>query len=108
MNLWSYDVTKWEIHKTELYNRFAKNRKTNVSNTWDELVKANYIIEFKYRVGRKWEYVYVYRIKPYSDEEKEKKILECVDLAGVSSTSDFQQLEIEQWRMSTVQKQAYK
>ena len=27
VNLWSYDVTRWEIHKTELYNRFSKNQK---------------------------------------------------------------------------------
>jgi hypothetical protein len=94
VNLWSYDITKWEIHKTELYQRFAKNKKTSVSNTWDELVKANYIIEFKYRVGRKWEYVYIYRIRPYSEAEKEMKLLECVELAGVESTSDFQHLKL--------------
>jgi hypothetical protein len=93
VNLWSYDITKWEVHKTELYQRFAKNKKTSVTNAWDELVKANYIIEFKYRVGRKWEYVYIYRIRPYSEEEKEQKLLECVELSGVDSTSDFQLLK---------------
>ena len=94
VNLWSYDITKWEIHKTELYKRFAKNKKTSVSNSWDELVQANYIIEFKYRSGKKWEYVYLYRIRPYSEQEKEVKMLECVELAGVSSTSDFQHLKM--------------
>jgi hypothetical protein len=93
-NLWSYDVTKWEVHKTELYKRFAKNKKTSVMRAWDELVQAKYIIEFKYRSGRKWEYVYIYRSKPYSDEEIEKKLLECVELAGVSSTSDFEKLKM--------------
>lgn len=94
VNLWSYDITKWEVHKTELYQRFAKNKKTSVMNAWDELVKANYIIEFKYRVGRKWEYVYIYRIRPYSEVEIEEKLLECVELAGVRSTSDFEKLKM--------------
>lgn len=93
VNLWSYDVEKWDLHKTELYKRYAKNKKTSVTNAWDELVENRYIIEFKYRNGRKWEYVYIYRIKPYSEEEVENKLLQCVDLAGVSSTSDFQHLK---------------
>lgn len=94
VNLWSYDVTKWEVRKTELYKRFGKNKKTSVMNAWDDLVKNDYIIEFKYRVGRKWEYVYIYRIEPFSKEEKEKKIAECVELTGVRSTSDFEKLKM--------------
>lgn len=94
VNLWSYNINKFEVHKTELYKRFAKNKKTSVMNAWDELVNRKYIIEFKYRSGRKWEYVYIYRIKPYSDEEIEQKLLECVELAGVSSTSDFEKLKM--------------
>jgi hypothetical protein len=34
------------------------------------LIEANYIIEFKYRVGRKWEYVYYFRKVPFTPEEK--------------------------------------
>jgi hypothetical protein len=93
-NLWSYDVEKWELHKTELYKRFAKNKKTAVSNAWDELVETNYIIEFKYRVGSSWEYVYIYRIEPFSEEEKKELLAQCADIYGVKSTSDFQLLKM--------------
>lgn len=93
VNLWSYDVGSWELHKTELYKRYAKNKKTSVTSAWNELVESNYIIEFKFRNGRKWEYVYIYNIRPFSEEEKQKEIDECVDEYGVSSTSDFQQLK---------------
>lgn len=101
-NLWSYDVEKWELHKTELYKRYLKNRKTSVTSAWNELVEANYIIEFKHRIGKAWEYVYIYRIEPFSEAEKEAVLLECVDEYKVSSTSDFQQLKFNS-SLSTVQ-----
>lgn len=94
VNLWSYNVEVWELHKTELYKRFAKNKKTSVSNAWDELVEAKYIIEFKYRDGKKWDYVYIYRIEPFTTLEIEKIMAECVEEYGVESTSDFQLLKM--------------
>lgn len=68
VNLWSYDLDEWELHKTELYERFVKNKETSVRNAWNELIEANYIFEFKYREGKKWEYVYYYNIEPFTDE----------------------------------------
>lgn len=59
----------WVIHKTELYKRFKKNKKTSVSNAWDSLVDANYIIEYKYRNGKQWEYIYYVRLLPFTEEE---------------------------------------
>jgi len=92
-NLWSYDVETWELHKTELYKRYAKNKRTVVSNAWDELIEAKFIIEFKYKNGRSWEYVYYYRSEPFSDEEIKEIMLESVGIYGVESTADFQQLK---------------
>lgn len=69
VNLISYP-SSWELHKTELYKRFAKNKRTSVKSAWSDLVNANYIIEFRYRSGRSYEYVYYYRKVPFSDEEK--------------------------------------
>jgi hypothetical protein len=69
INLLSYPVD-WEIHKTELYKRFASDGEKSVRSAWNNLVEANYIIEFKYRVGKKYEYVYYLRKFPFSDEEK--------------------------------------
>ncbi|HBZ6979987.1 TPA: hypothetical protein MMJ71_004783 [Salmonella enterica subsp. enterica serovar Typhimurium] len=69
MNLLSYPTT-WEIHKTELYKRFAKHGEKSVKSAWKSLVEADYIIEFKYRVGKKYEYVYYVRKVPFTVDEK--------------------------------------
>jgi hypothetical protein len=69
VNLLSYPST-WELHKTELYKRFAKDGEKSVRSAWNDLEKANYIIEFKYRVGKKYEYVYYFRKVPFTAEEK--------------------------------------
>lgn len=80
-NLASYP-SSWELNKTELYKRFANEKKTAVMNAWDSLVNANYIIEFKYREGRSYEYVYFYRVKPLSEEEIEKILLDAKEQYG--------------------------
>jgi hypothetical protein len=92
VNLCSYSDT-WELHKTELYKRFIKNKKTSVTSAWDELIAANYMIEFKYRNGKKWEYVYIYNDEPFTEEEREAQLAKYVEETGVSSASDFQQLK---------------
>ena len=71
VNLLSYPAT-WELHKTELYKRFGKDGRTAVKSAWDDLANANYIIEFRYRNGKKYEYVYYFRKVPFTDEEKAK------------------------------------
>lgn len=68
-NLLSYSST-WELHKTELYKRFAHHGERSVRTAWKNLVDANYIIEFRYRVGKKYEYVYYFRKVPFTEEEK--------------------------------------
>ena len=68
-NLVSYPST-WELHKTELYTRFEHHGERSVRSAWESLVKANYIIEFRYRVGKKYEYVYYYRKVAFTEEEK--------------------------------------
>lgn len=77
VNLWSYDVEKWELNKTELYKRYGKNGERSVRSAWDELEEHRYIIAFKYRVGKKYEYVYYYRIEPFTEEEKEEILRDC-------------------------------
>jgi hypothetical protein len=89
VNLLSYPST-WELHKTELYKRFAKNKETSVRNAWKDLMNANYIIEFKYRVGKKYEYVYYFRKVPFSPEEKAEILEKAVQEYGEISTLDFQ------------------
>lgn len=69
MNLLSYPTT-WELHKTELYKRFAKHGEKSVKSAWKSLVEADYIIEFKYRIGKKYEYVYYVRKVPFTVDEK--------------------------------------
>lgn len=69
VNLLSYPTT-WELHKTELYKRFAKHGERSVKSAWKSLEESNYIIEFKYRVGKKYEFVYYFRKVPFTADEK--------------------------------------
>lgn len=69
VNLLSYSG-KWELHKTELYKRFALHGERSVKSAWNSLMQANYIIEFRYRSGKSYEYVYYFRKVPFTPEEK--------------------------------------
>src|SRR5699024_4449369 len=57
------------LHKTEVYKRFKKNGKTSVSNAWEELVKEKYIVQFRKRNGRKWDYIYYFNLEPFTNEQ---------------------------------------
>lgn len=93
VNIWSYDVTKWELHKTQLYERFEHNKETSVKSAWKELVEANYILEFKVRVNGKNDYEYIYNIVPFTDTEIEKYNAEILDTYGNFTGLDFQDLK---------------
>lgn len=94
VNLLSYPTT-WELHKTELYKRFAKHKETSVKSAWNDLMNANYIIEFKYRVGKKWEYVYYFRKVPFTAEEKAEILANAEKEYGDIWGLDFQDLKME-------------
>lgn len=94
VNLLSYPTT-WELHKTELYKRFGKNKEDSVKSAWNDLMAANYIIEFKYRVGKKWEYVYYFRKVPFSPEEKAQILDRAKVEYGEIWGLDFQVLKME-------------
>ncbi|WP_062350017.1 hypothetical protein [Bacillus kwashiorkori] len=89
INLLSYPPT-WELNKTELYKRFAKHKETSVRSAWNDLLAANYIIEFKYRVGKKWEYVYYFRKVPFSPEERDEILAAATIEYGGVWRLDFQ------------------
>jgi hypothetical protein len=93
VNLWSYDVDSWEVHKTELYKRFELNRKTSVTSAWAELVEAKYILEYKVRKGRENDYVYAYSIEPFTSAEIEEFNQRIIDTYGDFSALDFQELK---------------
>lgn len=94
VNLLSYPTT-WDLHKTELYKRYKKNKESSVKSAWDDLIAANYIIEFKYRSGKKWEYVYYFRKAPFSSEEKAEVLDMAKDEYGEIWGLDFQVLKME-------------
>ena len=81
LNLWSYS-DNFELHKTELYKRFAYNKETAVKRAWNFLMDAGYIIEFKYRDGKRWEYVYYVNVLPYTEEQKRIILAESIEEYG--------------------------
>ncbi|WP_179876770.1 hypothetical protein [Bacillus wiedmannii] len=95
VNLWSYNTEEWELHKTELYKRYEKNKEVSVKNAWKELMDANYIIEYKYRVGKKWDYEYYYRITPFTAEEREEILAYAEKEHGQIWGLDFQDLKMK-------------
>lgn len=94
VNLLSYPM-KWELHKTELYKRFAKNKETSVRSAWKDLMEAGYIIEFKYRVGKKYEYVYYLRKVTFTADEQAEVLENARNEHGEIWGLDFQDLKME-------------
>ena len=77
-NLTSYPAG-WEVNKTELYKRFAKSGRRKVEKAWNELIEQKYIVQFKKRTGKKYDYIYYHNQECFTDEEiKEiEEIEEC-------------------------------
>lgn len=82
LNLWSYDYEKFDLNKTELYKRFAYNKERSVKRAWKFLIDAGYMIEYKYRVGKKWEYEYIFNILPYTEEQRQIIWQEAIEEYG--------------------------
>lgn len=95
VNLWSYNTETWELHKTELYKRYVKNKEASVKTAWNELMEAGYIIEYKYRAGKKWEYEYYYRITPFTAEERAEILEYAKQEHGEIWGLDFQDLKMK-------------
>jgi hypothetical protein len=100
VNLWSYDLEKWEVHKTELYKRFAYNKETSVKKCWNELIKAGYMVEYKYRVGKKYEYEYIFNILPYTEEQRAIIWQEGLEEHGEIWGLDFPDLKMKSSKCS--------
>lgn len=94
VNLWSYDIEKWELYKTELYKRFTNNKATSVTSAWAELVEAKYILEYKVRIGKKNDYIYFYNIVPFTETEIAEYNAQVLEEYGDFSALDFQDLKI--------------
>ena len=84
------------MHKTELYKRFTHNKKTSVTRAWKFLIEAGYIIKFKYRDGKRWEYVYYLNILPYTEEEKLILWQEATEEYGEIWGLEFEELKMGQ------------
>ncbi|RTX91876.1 nuclease [Mammaliicoccus fleurettii] len=83
-NLQSYPEN-WDLNKSELYKRYSKNKRDSVKKAWDELIKANFIIQFKKREKSKYNYVYYFSLTPFSDED----IKEIEKFENVKADLDF-------------------
>ncbi|TLQ49484.1 hypothetical protein FEZ33_00405 [Ruoffia tabacinasalis] len=72
-NLASYPEN-WILRKTELRTRF-KNGKKAVDRIWDELVTENYLIQFRKRVGRGYEYRYYFSVEQFKTSDIQELLL---------------------------------
>jgi hypothetical protein len=83
-NIRSY-AESWDLHKTELYKRYAKNKEASVRRAWDELVENDYIVQLKRREGNKFKYIYYVTVYPFT----EKDIKEIEQKEGAKTVKDF-------------------
>jgi hypothetical protein len=83
-NLQSYPED-WELNKSELYKRYSKNKRDSVKKAWDELIKTNFIIQFKKREKSKYNYVYYFSLIPFTDED----IKEIEEYENAKADIDF-------------------
>lgn len=67
VNLQSYPED-WELNKTELYKRYSKNGRRKIENAWDLLVEKRYIVQFKKRNGKNYDYVYYFSVEPFDEQ----------------------------------------
>lgn len=88
-NISSYPDT-WVLRKTELRTRF-KNGTRMVDRIWNELVENNYIVQFRKRVGRSYEYRYFFNVEPFTYEEIQDMLLHNFDDNFVLYHKDMQQ-----------------
>lgn len=72
-NLASYP-DNWVLRKTEIRTRF-KNGKKAVDRIWDELVFENYLIQFRKRVGRGYEYRYFFTVEQFKKSDVQELLL---------------------------------
>lgn len=90
-NLQSY-ADSWEIHKTELYKRYTKNKERSIKRAWDELVENDYIMQFKIRDGKKNSYVYLFNLIPFAEEDIKK----AEKMVGGKAIKSFEHREQEE------------
>lgn len=66
-NLQSYPEN-WELHKQN-YIIVMKNGRRQIQNAWNELVDANYIVQFKVYDGNKLDYYYYFSVSPITEDQ---------------------------------------
>lgn len=97
-NLQSYPEN-WELHKTELYNRYEKNGRRQIQNAWNELVDANYIVQFKVYDGNKLDYYYYFSVSPITEDQ-------IKELEEFHNSESLKRFELKD-KNSTVQNEQY-
>lgn len=62
----------WKIYKTELYRRCEKDKRFVIERIWKELEQAGYLIQFRRRAGKKYEYEYIFCLEKFTEEDLAK------------------------------------
>lgn len=61
----------WVIKKTNLHKRFL-NKKSSIDRIWNLLVENGYVIQFRKRVQKKYDYQYFFNLNKFSFEETQE------------------------------------
>lgn len=60
----------WKLYKTELHKRRSKNKRSSIDRIWKELEATDYLIQFRKRDGKKWDYQYIFSLEKFTEEDK--------------------------------------
>lgn len=64
----------FKIFKTAIYKWREKNKRTQIDRMWKELISANYLIQFRKREGKKWNYRYIFSLVRFDQNDIDELI----------------------------------
>lgn len=68
-HLASHDTNNFTIYKTALYNRHEKESRSVVTKAWNNLMSCGYIVQYRKRSGKTYDYQYVFSTMAFSLED---------------------------------------
>ena len=76
-----------------------------MTRAWKFLMDAGYIIEYKYRDGKRWEYVYEISILPFTEEQRQIIWQEATEEYGEIWGLDFEEFKMNSSKCTPQNKQ---
>jgi len=84
----------WKLYKTQLYTQFPKNKRSVIDRIWKELINNKYLLSFKKREGKKYNYNYIFSVIPLTEED-------INDITNQQNDNDFWSVDFQQSNLNS-------